>query len=138
MDHRFFFFFFFFFFFVIRSFNPFFFPRLFLWMEYCPTLFSNLFFFLKSNQRMFFSLFIYTLFLPSSYFFILHFFFPFFSPSTTKNQFQMSYDKLVITVGAVNNTFGINGVKENALFLKEVSDARKIRQRVIECNVLHI
>ena len=40
---------------------------------------------------------------------------------------------MVIAVGANSNTFGIKGVGENALFLKDVSDARRIRQRVIEC-----
>lgn len=40
---------------------------------------------------------------------------------------------MVIAAGANSNTFGIKGVGENALFLKDVSDARRIRQRVIEC-----
>ncbi|CAG8783244.1 17300_t:CDS:2, partial [Cetraspora pellucida] len=35
--------------------------------------------------------------------------------------------------GANSNTFGIPGVGDYALFLKDISDARKIRQRVIEC-----
>jgi NADH dehydrogenase FAD-containing subunit len=41
--------------------------------------------------------------------------------------------KLVITVGAYANTFNIPGVKEHALFLKEVKHAMAIRQRIIEC-----
>ncbi|RKP33483.1 pyridine nucleotide-disulfide oxidoreductase-domain-containing protein, partial [Dimargaris cristalligena] len=48
-------------------------------------------------------------------------------------QFTVPYDKLIIAVGAESNTFGIPGVKEHALFLKEVKDARKIRQRVLDC-----
>jgi len=40
---------------------------------------------------------------------------------------------LVIAVGAKNNTFNIPGVTEHALFLKELTDARKIRNRIIEC-----
>jgi NADH dehydrogenase FAD-containing subunit len=40
---------------------------------------------------------------------------------------------LVIAVGAYSNTFGIPGVKEHAFFLKEVNDARKIRQRLVDC-----
>lgn len=47
--------------------------------------------------------------------------------------FRLSYDTLVIAVGSGVNTYGIPGVKEHALFLKELSDARTIRQRVIEC-----
>ncbi|CAG8458914.1 4448_t:CDS:10 [Ambispora gerdemannii] len=50
-----------------------------------------------------------------------------------RDKFSLSYDTLVIAVGANSNTFGIPGVGEYALFLKDVSDARKIRQRVIEC-----
>lgn len=49
-----------------------------------------------------------------------------------KKTFTVSYDKLLVAVGATNNTFGIEGVKEHALFLKEVSDARLIRQRIID------
>lgn len=47
--------------------------------------------------------------------------------------FEVKYDKLVIAVGAANNTFGIPGVEEHAHFLKETSDARKIRQEIIQC-----
>ncbi|CAG8609016.1 8266_t:CDS:10, partial [Ambispora leptoticha] len=50
-----------------------------------------------------------------------------------RDKFSIPYDTLVIAVGANSNTFGIPGVGEHALFLKDVSDARKIRQRVIEC-----
>ena len=50
-----------------------------------------------------------------------------------KRQFSLDYDQLVIAVGAYSRTFGIPGVKEHACFLKEVSDARKIRKRVIDC-----
>lgn len=44
--------------------------------------------------------------------------------------FKIAYDFLVIGIGAVNNTYGIPGVTEHALFLKELPDARKIRQRI--------
>lgn len=47
-------------------------------------------------------------------------------------RFLISYNRLVIAVGAVSKTFNIPGVKEHALFLKELSDARAIRQRIIE------
>lgn len=47
--------------------------------------------------------------------------------------FSMSYDKLIIAVGAYSQTFGIPGVKENAFFLKDVQDARRIRNRLLSC-----
>ncbi len=47
-------------------------------------------------------------------------------------RFLLSYNLLVIAVGAVSKTFGIPGVTEHALFLKELPDARAIRQRIIE------
>ncbi len=47
--------------------------------------------------------------------------------------FEMSYDKLVVAVGCYSQTFGTKGVKENALFLKDVGDARKIRKRILDC-----
>ena len=49
------------------------------------------------------------------------------------NEFTLEYDLLAIGVGAVSNTFGIPGVREHAFFLKELHDAREIRQRVIAC-----
>ncbi len=48
-------------------------------------------------------------------------------------RFTLQYDILIIAVGAWNNTFGIPGVKEHAFFLKEISDARAIRERVVDC-----
>jgi NADH:ubiquinone reductase (non-electrogenic) len=45
----------------------------------------------------------------------------------------LAYDLLVIAVGAENATFNIPGVQEHALFLKDLADARSIRQRIIEC-----
>ncbi len=51
-------------------------------------------------------------------------------PGTT---FTLRYDVLVIAVGAWNNTFGIPGVVAHAHFLKQISDARRIREKVIEC-----
>ena len=46
---------------------------------------------------------------------------------------DVKYDKLVIAVGCYSHTFGTKGVKENAFFLKDVADARRIRTRVLEC-----
>ena len=50
-----------------------------------------------------------------------------------KKIFTLPYDYLVIAVGARSTTYGVPGVLKHALFLKEVSDARAIRQRIIEC-----
>lgn len=47
--------------------------------------------------------------------------------------FNLTYDKLVVTVGCYSQTFGTPGVKENAFFLKDVGDARKIRNRLLAC-----
>ncbi|KTW27997.1 hypothetical protein T552_01861 [Pneumocystis carinii B80] len=46
---------------------------------------------------------------------------------------KLSYDYLVIGVGAENQTFGISGVNQYANFLKEIPDARKIRAKIMEC-----
>lgn len=48
-----------------------------------------------------------------------------------REKYTMPYDKLVISVGAYNATFGTQGVKENALFLKDITDAKKIRWRIL-------
>ena len=47
--------------------------------------------------------------------------------------FEVPYDQLVVAVGATTATFGIPGVSEHALFLKEVSDAAAVRQRLLNC-----
>ena len=47
--------------------------------------------------------------------------------------FDIHYDKLIISVGSYSQTFNIPGVRENANFLKDVGDARKIRKRILEC-----
>ena len=46
-------------------------------------------------------------------------------------QLELSYDKLVIAVGSEPNTFGILGVKEHALFLKEAEDSAKLHSRLL-------
>jgi len=53
--------------------------------------------------------------------------------SDTGKKYALGFDILVIAVGEVTNTYGIKGVNENALFLKELSDARKIRTKVVDC-----
>ncbi|GAA96072.1 uncharacterized protein L969DRAFT_94344 [Mixia osmundae IAM 14324] len=47
--------------------------------------------------------------------------------------FSYSYDKLIVACGAYSQTFGIPGVKEYGHFLKDVTDARAIRSRILEC-----
>ena len=37
-----------------------------------------------------------------------------------KMTYDLPYDKLVIGVGAVSNTFGVPGVEEHAFFLKVI------------------
>ena len=51
----------------------------------------------------------------------------------TKRQYTLDFDYLIVAVGEVTNTFGIEGIKENALFLKDLNDARKIRTMVVDC-----
>ncbi|MER3524199.1 MAG: hypothetical protein C4326_09070 [Ignavibacteria bacterium] len=51
--------------------------------------------------------------------------------TTDRHVFDVAYDILVIAVGAVSNTFGVPGVAEHALFLKELHDARELRRRII-------
>jgi NADH:ubiquinone reductase (non-electrogenic) len=45
------------------------------------------------------------------------------------------YDYLVYAVGCENQTFGIEGVPKYACFLKELSDADKIRTRLLDCEL---
>ncbi|KAF2222044.1 hypothetical protein BDZ85DRAFT_264803 [Elsinoe ampelina] len=47
--------------------------------------------------------------------------------------FEMGWDKLVVAVGCYSQTFGTEGVVENAFFLKDVGDARRIRNRMLAC-----
>ncbi|KAK7733954.1 hypothetical protein SLS53_008106 [Cytospora paraplurivora] len=44
---------------------------------------------------------------------------------------EVGYDKLVIAVGAYSQTFGIEGVRQHAHFLRDVGDAKKVRLRVL-------
>ncbi|NOZ75121.1 MAG: FAD-dependent oxidoreductase [FCB group bacterium] len=46
-------------------------------------------------------------------------------------RFSVSFDTLVIGVGATPNTFGIPGVRKYASFLKELWDARKLRNLIL-------
>ncbi|KAL6065088.1 External alternative NAD(P)H-ubiquinone oxidoreductase B1, mitochondrial [Balamuthia mandrillaris] len=56
--------------------------------------------------------------------------------STVKGEmckFELSYDWLVVAVGSQNATFGTPGVHEHCHFLKELEDAQKIRNEVMDC-----
>jgi NADH dehydrogenase FAD-containing subunit len=46
--------------------------------------------------------------------------------------FTLPYDVLVIAVGAAVGDYGIPGVRENALKLNSIEDARAVRRRVLE------
>ena len=47
--------------------------------------------------------------------------------------FEVGYDKLVVAAGAVSRTFNTPGVRENAMFFRDIGDARRVRRRVREC-----
>ncbi|KAI9016018.1 FAD/NAD-P-binding domain-containing protein [Hyaloraphidium curvatum] len=48
-------------------------------------------------------------------------------------EFRLSYDKLVVAVGCLGQTFGIPGVEQHAIPLRDVPDARRIRSRIYSC-----
>ena len=48
------------------------------------------------------------------------------------SDFKIDYDILVVAVGAGNNTFNTPGVEKNCFFLKEMEDARHIRDTMID------
>ncbi|KAJ0415366.1 pyridine nucleotide-disulfide oxidoreductase-domain-containing protein [Aspergillus carlsbadensis] len=52
--------------------------------------------------------------------------------------FEIPYDKLVISVGAISRTFKTPGVKDNAIFFRDIGDSRRVRRRVRECFELAI
>ncbi|XP_055346695.1 uncharacterized protein LOC129594138 isoform X3 [Paramacrobiotus metropolitanus] len=43
----------------------------------------------------------------------------------------INYDRLVIAVGALTNTFNVPGADKHAYFLKEIQDARAIRNKIL-------
>lgn len=48
------------------------------------------------------------------------------------SEFTLDYDILIYAIGATNNTFNTPGVHENCFFLKEMEDARSIRDTMID------
>jgi NADH:ubiquinone reductase (non-electrogenic) len=49
-------------------------------------------------------------------------------PDETLSEFELEYDMLAIAPGCVPNTFGTPGVADHALFMKNVSDAMRVRK----------
>jgi NADH dehydrogenase FAD-containing subunit len=48
-------------------------------------------------------------------------------------EFTVEFDRLIMTIGAQTNTYGIPGVREHCCFLKQVEDARRIRTSIVNC-----
>ncbi|KAJ3407160.1 hypothetical protein HDU80_009518 [Chytriomyces hyalinus] len=55
------------------------------------------------------------------------------STMSSNSSVHVPFDSLIIAVGGKSNVFGIPGVREHAVFLKEVSDANEIRKRISTC-----
>jgi NADH dehydrogenase len=51
----------------------------------------------------------------------------------TSADVNLSYDYLVLAPGSTNQTFNTPGASEHALFVKELTDAVLIRDRIIDC-----
>lgn len=47
--------------------------------------------------------------------------------------FKIPYDMLLVSVGSVNNTFGIQGVLEHTMQFRGIRDATALRRQVSEC-----
>ena len=53
--------------------------------------------------------------------------------SCETEEFNVSYDKLLFSVGAQTTTFGTPGVEEYCNYLKQVGDAQQIKNSIINC-----
>jgi NADH dehydrogenase/NADH:ubiquinone reductase (non-electrogenic) len=54
------------------------------------------------------------------------------------HRFELEYDILILATGCETNTYGVQGVAEgraagSVFFLKQLSDSRAIRNRLLEC-----
>ena len=51
------------------------------------------------------------------------------------HEFELNFDYLILAAGCETNTFNVKGVEgtKNVFFLKQLSDSRAIRTRLIEC-----
>ena len=54
-------------------------------------------------------------------------------PGVSGTDVNLSFDYLVLAPGSTNQTFNTKGCPENAFFLKELTDAMKVRNRIIDC-----
>ncbi|KAK4940676.1 hypothetical protein LTR10_019306 [Elasticomyces elasticus] len=53
-------------------------------------------------------------------------------PILAKDEFEVVYDYLVVAPGCMPNTFNTPGVEENAIFIKNVSDAMRVRKTLFD------
>jgi NADH:ubiquinone reductase (non-electrogenic) len=51
----------------------------------------------------------------------------------TGKGFEVKYDKLILAPGSETNTFGTPDVVENCYTLKTIADARRLRERILDC-----
>lgn len=50
-----------------------------------------------------------------------------------ESTFNVHFDQLVIAPGSETNTFDTPGVEEHCYFMKSVSDARAVREKILDC-----
>ena len=50
-----------------------------------------------------------------------------------RETFEVPYDVAVVAVGERPATFGVPGVRQNCVFLKEIGDAAALRRRIVQC-----
>ncbi|KAL7482996.1 hypothetical protein ACHAW6_008646 [Cyclotella cf. meneghiniana] len=53
--------------------------------------------------------------------------------SCETEEFTLTYDRLIYTVGAQTNTYGTPGVEEYCNYLKQVGDAMQIKNAILNC-----
>lgn len=53
--------------------------------------------------------------------------------SCSQIDFEVPYDYLIVAVGAKTNTYGIKGVEQHCLYLKQIEDAANIRRAIVNC-----
>lgn len=59
------------------------------------------------------------------------------APTAPRNEFEVPYDVLVVAVGETTTTFNVAGARQHAYFLKEISDARRLRVKILGTSQLH-
>lgn len=53
-------------------------------------------------------------------------------PAPNASRFQLPYDVLVVATGEKTTTFGVDAADQYAYFLKEISDARLLRSKILD------